>query len=58
MIDIVKQDYRQMCNACHSNNDVKELYFRASNQGVVVALCKECRNELKKLLVSEERKGN
>lgn len=47
---------RRTCQCCFSEEDVKEIYFRNDRQGVVVALCKKCRCDLRALLEQEEEK--
>ena len=46
MIEVVKSKPYRMCNCCNSNDDVIEIFFRSEHQGVGVALCKKCREEL------------
>jgi len=46
MIEIVKSQPYRMCNCCYSNDNVIEIFFRSDHQGVGVAICKKCREEL------------
>lgn len=56
MIVINTVNYHRTCNCCASEDDVLEIIFRSNccNRGNAVALCKQCRKELKLLLMNDE----
>lgn len=58
MIGIEKCGKYRRCGCCFSNEDVKEIAFRADSHGVVVALCAKCRKELLRELEKERMTDN
>ena len=58
MIFIVKtmEGFTRKCQCCCSDDNVKEIAFRSNNQGIVVALCEKCRNELIDVIVDDMNK--
>lgn len=58
MIKIEKPYDGQQCNCCHSSKDVLDVLFRSdyNNQGHAVALCRECRTNLREILNKDLQK--
>ena len=53
MIEITEAKHGFLCQVCCNNEGVKEINFHAKRTGVIVRLCKSCRNELISLLMAE-----
>lgn len=54
---MLKKTYKErQCNCCYGKNDVIEVFFRSdfTNQGNVVALCKDCRKKLCKIIKDKD----
>ena len=54
MIELTRPIHKRSCNMCYVQNEtVKELNFKADYNGIVVALCKNCRKTLWDMLTKD-----
>ena len=53
MIRVENGGHYDSCNCCHSKEDVKQIKFMSEYSGIIVVLCRNCRNELFQKLQEE-----